>query len=116
MLDKSVNLNPYYQWWVNAGICFYHFHIEEYEEALAWAEKMNQPEVPWWYISRGCCLQEMGRTADAEALILQAFDRFPYLKDILEPYIRSFIKDSLLTDRFLGIMESVRSTKIRKGA
>ena len=116
LASEAMRLNPYYQWWVNAGMCYYHFHIEEYEEALAWAEKMNQPEVPWWYISRVCCLHEMGRGADAESLILQMFERFPPLKDILEPYVRAFIKDSCLTDRFLSIIKSIQAEVVRKEA
>lgn len=117
MCREAMRLNPYYQWFINAGICFYYFHLEEFVEAYEWAEKMNRPDVPWWYLLRGCCLYEMGRTEEAELRFQEMLELFPYVRDIMPEYIHAFIKDDQLTDRFQQIFETAQArAAVKKGA
>jgi len=34
LMSESIELNPYYTWNLNIGICFYYIHHKDYNEAL----------------------------------------------------------------------------------
>ncbi|WP_336514750.1 hypothetical protein [Pollutibacter soli] len=97
LIDDSVHLNPYYQWWINGGAAFYFFKKEQYDDAIYWAEKMNMPNVPWELIIKTTALAEMNLPAEASYTKEKLFNRFPELERYLEPYINAFIQDTDLT-------------------
>jgi tetratricopeptide (TPR) repeat protein len=109
MATRAIELNPYYQWWVNAGMCFYHYQKGEFTDALMWAERMNMPDVPWWYLLMGCCQKEIGMTEAAERSFQDLFEKFPYLVDIMPSYVTAFLKDDILTKRFSGIVPQLHA-------
>jgi TolB-like protein len=113
---EGLALNPFYPWFVNAGMCFYYFHIQEFQEALAWAERMNRPETPWWFLLKGCCFYELGNRDAAAAQIHEMFQLFPQVNDNMSAFIRAFLYDRSLTDQFQHVVERVRTEYIRKGA
>jgi TolB-like protein len=99
MLDESVQLNPYYQWWFNAGFSFYYFHKNEFSNAFYWAEKMNMPSVPWELILKIACCSEMNLTEVSEKYALQLRREFPIIPSIIDPYLKAFLQDALLISK-----------------
>lgn len=107
MLHDSISLNPYYQWWLNAGICFYHIHRKNYVEALIWAKKINMPHIPWTDILEATCNFYMGELVLAEKKAIHIRQFFPSIESRLESYISSFINDPALTNNLLDAMKSL---------
>jgi TolB-like protein len=107
MLHDSISLNPYYQWWLNAGICFYHIHGENYSEALVWAKKINMPHIPWTHILEATCHFHLGDLIPAEKKAAYIRHEFPFMKTHLNIYISSFINDPGLTNTLLDAMKSL---------
>ena len=99
MLDDSISLNPYYQWWYNAGISFYYYNKEEYEEAIYWAEKMNMPHIPWELILKIASFTEMNQPEKAKQFAIQAKEKFPALHENLDEYVGAFLQDEKLVER-----------------
>jgi hypothetical protein len=93
LLDESIQLNPYYQWWFNGGLGFYHFEKKNYADCIYWAEKMNMPAVPWELILKTASLAEQGELEAAKKCGTELLLRFPYVKAILPEYIGAFIND-----------------------
>ncbi|HOX81755.1 MAG TPA: hypothetical protein PLJ60_19755 [Chryseolinea sp.] len=98
LLDDSIQLNPYYQWWLNGGLSFYYFQKKEYEDALYWAEKMNMPDVPWELLMKAASLAEMNNLAEANEHIIKMKQRFPELMDSIKPYLGAFLQSEQLVD------------------
>lgn len=99
LMDDSVQLNPYYQWWFNGGFSFYYFKKEAYLDAIYWAEKMNLPHMPWDLLMKTASLAAMNQMEDARKTFLQFQQRFAHLLPFLEPYLNAFIQDKSLTQR-----------------
>lgn len=104
MLDESVQLNPYYQWWFNAGFAFYFFNKEDYENAIYWAEKMNMPEVAWELLLKTASYVEMNNMKEARKSCIELLERFPFLRGILEDYVGAFLQDKSLVDKFYNAL------------
>jgi hypothetical protein len=110
LIDDSVQLNPYYQWWINGGAGFYFFKKEQYDDAIYWAEKMNMPNVPWELIIKTAALAEMNMPEEASQTKEKLFNRFPGLEQYLEPYINAFIQDTDLTKKIYSRLVEVKAT------
>ncbi|ULQ55796.1 hypothetical protein KJS94_14195 [Flavihumibacter rivuli] len=96
MLDESINLNPFYQWWLNAGLSFYFIHHRDYSNALYWAEKMNRPETPWEDLLKLVCHKGLGNEKDA-ALILERIRKdFPFALTNPDLLVGAFLQDKEL--------------------
>jgi Tfp pilus assembly protein PilF len=107
LLDDSIQLNPYYQWWLNGGLSFYFFQKKEYEDALYWAEKMNMPDVPWELLMKAASLAEMNNLVEASENILKMKQRFPELKDSIKPYLGAFLQsEELVNNLYAAIMKA----------
>jgi len=98
MIDESIRLNPYYQWWLNAGIAFYHFKKEQYPDAIYWIERMNMPNIPWQLLLKASALAAMNQMDQAKETATQFFQQFPFLQNQLENYTAAFITDRDLVD------------------
>lgn len=47
LMLQSIDLNPYYHWLLNVGLCLYHIHMGNYEEAAYWAKLINRSGLLW---------------------------------------------------------------------
>jgi TolB-like protein/Tfp pilus assembly protein PilF len=97
MLEESVHLNPYYQWWFNGGMSFYYFKKAEYADAIYWAEKMNQPQVAWEMIIKTASHVEMNNLEEAKKYASNLARNYPFANSHLELYINAFLQDKSLT-------------------
>lgn len=99
MMEESIQLNPYYQWWFNGGFSFYHYKKEAFDDAIYWAEKMNLPHVPWESLVKTAAFVELDKMEEARHCEALLQERFPFLNELLEPYLNAFIQDKALTNK-----------------
>ncbi len=104
MLEESVQLNPYYQWWFNAGFAFYHFKNDDFQSAYYWAEKMNRPEVPWELLLKIACCYKMNLPEPSGKLSRQLKREFPVIPAILEEYLSAVLKDIKLVQKLKSVL------------
>jgi TolB-like protein/Tfp pilus assembly protein PilF len=111
MLDESVQLNPYYQWWYNGGISFYYFHKEDFTDTIYWAEKINMPNIPWELLMKTAALAEMNNLSEASQYCIILFQRFPFLQNVLESYLGAFLQDELLVAKLYKALLKAREAE-----
>lgn len=99
MLNDSIQLNPYYQWWFNAGISIYHFHKNEFEEAIYWAEKIHYHSVLWELIFKTVSLAEAERIEEARSCLNELKEVSPDLSFKIKLYLKAFIQSDELANR-----------------
>lgn len=105
MLSDSIRLNPYYPWWFNGGLSFYHFNKNEFEDAIYWADKMHLYSLRWELIMKIGCLVESGNMQEAQTCALQLREVFPNLTQVKSFYIRAFLQHEEIVNRLLGALE-----------
>lgn len=99
MLDESVQLNPYYQWFFNAGFAFYYFHHDDFSNALYWAEKMNMPGVHWEKLLKIASCSKLGLMDEAKRYCSQLQRDFPNIKTVLKDYLGTVLRDEQLAGK-----------------
>ena len=75
--EQTNILNPYYPWWVNLGPIFMHYYYENYESALAFANRINIPGVFWNDVFKISALGNLNRREEASALAAKFQKQFP---------------------------------------
>lgn len=104
MLNNSIQLNPYYPWWFNAGLSFYFFHRKEYSEALYWADKMQRQSVAWEMILKCAAYAEMDKLKDAQACFSELKEVLPDYQYKIKPVLNSFLHvDELVKGLYSGL-------------
>lgn len=98
MLMESVQLNPYYQWWYNAGLAFYHLKKNEYDQVIYWADKMGIQQVPWEWMLKMAGHHGLGNHTEANAAGKFLRGHFPNLKENADVYLSAFLKDEVLIE------------------
>lgn len=91
VLRNSIKRNPFYPDWFNLAPFQYHFFRGEYEDALAAAERMILPELPWDPVSRLAALMRLGREKDAQGVLRQLNRDFPDFSSYAREYIASYV-------------------------
>lgn len=108
MLIDSIQLNPFYPWWFNGGLSFYHFNKGEYDDAIYWADKMHPFSLPWEQIMKIASYAEQGEMAEALAHADHIRASFPGFTQVKEQYVGAFLQEKMLVDRILSAMHKVR--------
>jgi lipoprotein NlpI len=104
MLNDSIQLNPFYQWWFNAGLSLYYLEKGQWDEAYYWAEKMQHPHMPWALIFMITAKQCKGSFEEAAALRRQLKN---YILDAdLRETVYTFILDPEMCDRLYGSLSA----------
>ncbi len=104
MLSDSIQLNPYYPWWYNAGLSFYFFDRKEYSEVLYWADKMQRQSVIWEMILKCAAYSEMDKLKEAQACLLELKAALPDFSIRIKPVLRSFLQvEELIHGLFAGL-------------
>jgi tetratricopeptide (TPR) repeat protein len=107
MLYNSIQLNPYYQWWFNAGLSIYHFQKAEYEETVYWAEKMQRQSVSWELLLKIAAYSEMLRFEEAKTCSIELQTTFPGLPYKSKEFVSAFIQSDELVNRLLASLNKV---------
>jgi tetratricopeptide (TPR) repeat protein len=107
MLCDSIQLNPYYPWWFNAGLSFYFFHRNEYSEAIYWADKMQRQSVVWEMILKGAAFAEMDKVKEAQECLMELKGVLPDYHDRIKPLLNSFLHvDALVNGLYTGLVKA----------
>lgn len=96
ILDESINLNPFYQWWLNAGLSFYFIHHNDHSNALYWAEKMNRPETAWEDLLKLVCHKGLGNEKEAALTLERIRKSFPFVVTNPDHFVGAFLQDKEL--------------------
>ena len=86
MADRAIRLNPNYPTWSAQIFGWTYFAAGRYEDALQMLGRLtpeNYGDFGW--VARAGALASLGRTAEAEATVRQALERFPDLT--IESYV-----------------------------
>ena len=70
-------LNPHHPTWYYATVFNFHYHRRQYEEALAAAQKWNQPEFYWNQVHLAQAYAQLGRRKEAQAAVTQLLKLYP---------------------------------------
>ena len=98
LLCESIQTNPYYPWWFNAGLSFYHFYKKDYTDALYWAEKIQGQSPLWELILKAASYTQLGQTSSAQSTYFQLKNILPESVS-LEQVLGSFLlSESLVED------------------
>jgi len=76
-LEETNILNPYYPWWVNVGPILMHFYNANYEEALAFANLINIPDVFWNDVFKIAALSQLNCIEEARIAANKFLSEFP---------------------------------------
>ncbi len=113
MLDNSIQLNPYYQWWFNAGLSFYFFYKKEFSEAIYWADKMQRQSIPWELILKCAASAELGKLSDAREHLSELKEVLPNYQYTIRPFLVVFIHvDELILQLYAGLEKAEQSLTV----
>ncbi len=114
MLNNSIQLNPYYQWWFNAGLSFYFFYKKEFGEAIYWADKIQRQSIPWELILKGAAYAEMGKLNDAHIYFSELKEVIPDYQYRIKPLLSAFLHiDELVNGLYAGLEKAQRSSSVQ---
>lgn len=91
VMRQSIERNPIYPDWFNLAPFQYHFFRGEFEEALAAAERMILPGLPWDPITRVAALTRLGRSEEAQGVLQQMRREYPDFRSYARDYIASYV-------------------------
>mgnify|MGYP005752824885 CR=1 FL=1 len=109
-LCESIQINPYYPWWFNAGLSFYHFHKKEYTDALYWAEKIQGQSVLWELILKTACLSRLEQSSACQAAYSQLRQLVPD-NSLLEQLLGSFLLSEALVEELKNALRKAQKIK-----
>lgn len=107
LLSESIQLNPYYPWWFNAGLSIYYFQKAEYEDAVYWAEKMQRQSLIWELLLKAAAYAELGNLSKARVSTQELAQLIPDLSNSIAAILGSFLHSDELVARLLGAVKKV---------
>jgi len=113
LLCESIQVNPYYPWWFNAGLSFYHFQKQEFEDSIYWAEKIQGQSPIWELILKIASLAEMRDFISARGLYDQLIQIVPDLPNRLNSILSSFLQSEQLVEQLAKAIEKVQSNETK---
>jgi tetratricopeptide (TPR) repeat protein len=103
---KAMALNPYHPTWYYATVFNYHYHRREYREALAAAQKWNQPEFYWNQVHLAQAYAQLGRKQEARAAVAQLRKLYPDFAAKARDEFRIWNQDSLMEHELEGLRKA----------
>jgi len=105
VLKESLKSNPYFQWISSLALSLYHYHRNEFQEAMEWAEKTDMPQLPWVHILRTASLAQLGQMKEAEKEFELLLVLKPDITVLGKSYIGSLILDECLVENIITALE-----------
>lgn len=96
LMLESIELNPFYPWVANLGMCFYYLNKQEFEDAHYWAELINRPGSLWYNLARVSTLGLLNKSEEASQAISELFEVSPNFKERAHYIVGRFIDDESL--------------------
>jgi adenylate cyclase len=99
--QQTIDLNPYYPWWLNLGPVFTYFYSGNYEEALEFANRIHVPGIFWNDIFRIAALGQLGRTENLQEMVNKFQIQFPGIAPEACSIFKQMLFDELVYDRII---------------
>lgn len=107
MLHDSIQLNPYYQWWFNAGLSIYHFENKDFEEAIYWVDKMQRRSPHWDLILRAASYVNLNQGNQAQLALGELKMLLPDYDNQIKPLLGTFLHSNELIDKLWNALQRV---------
>lgn len=101
LMLEAIDMSPYYPWQINLGLCLYHLHQENFEEAHYWSMLIKRPGLLWDPMLQVSALGLKNQAEEASYLIDDLFKLSPAFKERATFIIGRFILDQDLQDIIL---------------
>ncbi|MFD2200928.1 tetratricopeptide repeat protein [Shivajiella indica] len=105
LLSESIQVNPYYPWWFNAGLSIYHFQRNEYEDAVYWAEKMQRQSIVWELILKAVSYVEMENFSAVKICTQELVQIIPDFWAISKQILGSFLQSEEMINRLFKTLK-----------
>jgi TolB-like protein/Tfp pilus assembly protein PilF len=109
LLNDSIQLNPFYPWWFNAALSIYHFHKNEFDDAIYWADKLHNHTETWELILKTAAYTNMGETEQSEISRQKLFAQLPgnvAIKDIVGSFLQP---DDLIERLLIAVQQEIKT-------
>lgn len=101
LMLESIDLNPYYHWLINLGLCLYYIHKENYEEAAYWAKLINRSKHLWDPLLRVAVFGLLNKKEEAAFALAELLDHKPNFHERATYIVGRFIIDQELQNSIL---------------
>jgi tetratricopeptide (TPR) repeat protein len=81
LVTKAISLNPEHPQWYLDPLIYYHYQINEYEQALMESQKQELSGDIWDLLFRAMILAQLGRSEEAQPMIKEALRRKPDVRE-----------------------------------
>ena len=91
MMQSAMELNPYHPGWWHFPILIYEYINEDYDAALAEAEKLKLPDYFWTHAMFAVVYAKLGRDADANDAVARALELHPDFGNRPRFYVGAYV-------------------------
>ncbi|OXA75137.1 TolB amino-terminal domain-containing protein [Flavobacterium aquidurense] len=105
IMDKAIQTNPHYPWWINIGYCYYYMAKEDYRNAFLWAEKMDSEETFWDPLLKSVSLSFLNEDTEAKKYLAKLIEIEPETPVKIKAMLSSYVLTEDLTMRIIGSLE-----------
>ena len=91
MIKAATDLNPYHPGWWHYPTTIYHYHMKQYEDALAEADKLGLPDFFWTPAMYAVIYAQQGRDTEAKQALATALEQNPDLANQPRFYISAYV-------------------------
>ena len=96
MMSEAIDLNPYYNWYINIGLCLYFLVRKDFEEALHWAKLINRKNFFWDTLLNTATLGLMNDENGLSKNIHELNELVPNFEDKAEKLVAVYLYDPIL--------------------
>jgi TolB-like protein len=101
-MSEAIDLNPYYNWYLNLGFCLYFLAIEEFEEAHYWVKLINRKGFIFDPLLRTAILGLLNRKEEAKISESHIYQLSPNFSTRAKKLISSFVLDNKLQETIVS--------------
>lgn len=101
LLEKGMQLNPYYPTWFHLAPFMFYYQIDNYEKAYSEALKFNYPALFWDPLMRATALAQMDNDQEAEKALQELLTLVPNFKSAGRQLMGNYVKVPELVDALI---------------
>ncbi len=101
LMEKAIELNPFFPGWYHAAPCLNFFRQGRYQEALQSARLFNMPQLFWDPLLRAAALGQLGRLNEAGMALAELLQLRPDFSIYARRLLGYFVKAADLLDDIL---------------
>ncbi len=101
LLERGIELNPYYPGWFHAGPSLLHYGEGRYENAYEEADKIRMPHILWDPLLRAAILGRMERSTEARDALISLLELRPDFPANARRLLGYFVKNGAQVDHIL---------------